>query len=357
MKKSYRHLSCEERTFIQLALENGRSIRSIAQGLGRAPSSVSRELRRNGWCRPAPGARSRGRPRRAGGYRAVQAQMRAGTLACTPRVRSRLAPDSPLWCHVRRLLRQCHSPEQIAGILRRMHPDEPTLRISHETIYTALYAMPRGVLRSELIACLRQARKRRRPRARGEDRRGRIPNMTSIHLRPPEVDERVIPGHWEGDLIVGRRNASAIGTLVERTTLFVTLAKVRDTTADAAVQGFSTVLERVDQQRRLSMTYDQGKEMARHEQLSARTGVKVYFADPHSPWQRAINENTNGLLRQYFPKGADLSGLSQADLDAVAWQLNTRPRKTLGWKCPAELFMPESFDFTKYYHQLVALRL
>jgi len=356
MKKSYRHLSCEERVLIQLALEHGRSIRSIAGELGRSPSSVSRELHRNGWRRSAPGPRSRGRPRRAGGYRAVQAQARATTLASTPRVRARLAPDSPLWCHVRMLLRQCHSPEQIAGILRRMHPDEPTLRVSHETIYTALYAMPRGALRSELIACLRQARKRRRPRARGEDRRGRIPNMTSIHMRPPEVDERVIPGHWEGDLIVGQRNASAIGTLVERTTLFVTLAKLQGTTAEAAVEGFSTVLERIDEQRRRSMTYDQGKEMARHEQLSARTGIKVYFADPHSPWQRGINENTNGLLRQYFPKGTDLSRLSQADLDAVAWQLNTRPRKTLGWKCPAELFMPESFDFNKHYHQLVALQ-
>lgn len=356
MKTNYCHLSCEERVLIQLALEGGRSIRSIAEELGRAPSSVSRELRRNSWCRPAPGPRSRGRPRRAGVYRAVEAQVRATKLACKPRALRRLAPDSPLWCDVETLLRQCHSPEQIAGILRRMHPDEPTLRVSHETIYTALYAMPRGALRTELIACLRQARKRRRPRARGEDRRGCIPNMTSIHLRPPEVDERVIPGHWEGDLILGKRNASAIGTLVERTTLFVTLAKVQGTNTDAAVEGFSAVLERIDEQRRLSMTYDQGREMRRHEQLTARTGVKVYFADPHSPWQRGINENTNGLLRQYFPKGTDLSVLSQADLDAVAWQLNTRPRKTLGWKCPAELFMPESFDFKKHYQQLVALK-
>jgi transposase, IS30 family len=237
-----------------------------------------------------------------------------------------------------------------------MHPDEPHLQVSHETIYTALYAMPRGELRTELMACLRQARKTRRPRARGEDRRGTIPNMTSIHLRPPEVDERVIPGHWEGDLIKGARNASAVGTLVERTTLFVALAKVENASADAAVTGFGLVLNRIDAQRRLSLTYDQGREMARHEQLSAMTGVKVYFADPHSPWQRGINENTNGLLRQYFPKGTDLSQFSQAELDAVAWQMNTRPRKTLGWKCPAEVFMPESFDFFMHHHQLVALR-
>lgn len=237
-----------------------------------------------------------------------------------------------------------------------MNPDEPTLQVSHETIYTALYAMPRGALRTELIACLRQARKSRRPRARGEDRRGTIPNMTSIHLRPPEIDARIIPGHWEGDLIKGARNASAVGTLVERTTLFVTLARLDNASAAAAVTGFSTVLNRVAAQRRLSMTYDQGREMAHHARLSELTGVTVYFADPHSPWQRGINENTNGLLRQYFPKGMDLSGFTQAELDAVAWQLNTRPRKTLGWKCPAELFMPESFDFFKHHHQLVALR-
>ena len=180
--------------------------------------------------------------------------------------------------------------------------------------------------------------------------------MTSIHLRPPEIDERVIPGHWEGDLIKGARNASSIGTLVERTTLFVTLAKMKDATADAAVTAFGSVLNRIDAQQRLSMTYDQGREMAQHERLSAITGVAVYFADPHSPWQRGINENTNGLLRQYFPKGTDLSEFSQDDLDAVAWQLNTRPRKSLNFRCTAELFMPKPFDFFKHHHQLVALR-
>ena len=264
--------------------------------------------------------------------------------------------DGPLWGHVDRLLRERHSPEQVAGILQRMNPDQPSLQVSHETIYTALYAMPRGTLRTELIACLRQARKSRRPRARGEDRRGTIPNMTSIHQRPPEIDERVIPGHWEGDLIKGARNASSIGTLVERTTLFVTLAKMKDATADAAVTAFGSVLNRIDAQQRLSMTYDQGREMAQHERLSEITGVAVYFADPHSPWQRGINENTNGLLRQYFPKGTDLSEFSQDELDAVAWQLNTRPRKSLDFRCPAELFMPNAFDFFKHHHQLVALR-
>jgi len=180
--------------------------------------------------------------------------------------------------------------------------------------------------------------------------------MISIHQRPAEIDERIIPGHWEGDLIKGMRNASAVGTLVERTTLFVTLAKMKDASAEAAVSGFGTVLKRIDAQRRLSITYDQGREMAQHQRLSKITGVRVYFADPHSPWQRGINENTNGLLRQYMPKGTNLSLFTQKQLDAIAWQLNTRPRKSLGWKCPAELFMPESFDFFQHHHQLVALR-
>jgi len=236
-----------------------------------------------------------------------------------------------------------------------MYPNNPDFNVSHETIYTALYALPRGALRSELLSHLRQARKHRRPRARGEDRRGKMLDMTPISERPSEVDERVIPGHWEGDFIKGARNASAVGTLVERTTLFVSLAKMNNSTAASALQGFSFVLNRIDAQRRLSLTYDQGKEMAKHKQLSQKTGVKVYFADPHSPWQRGINENTNGLLRQYLPKGSDLSGYSQDELDAIAWQLNTRPRKSLGFKCPAELFIPNDFDFQKHYADIVAL--
>lgn len=342
---------------IQFRLEQGSTLRAIARSVERSPSTISRELERNGWVNPAKVVqRGPGRPALAGGYRAALAHRRAEQVAATAaRGQPRLAHDGPLWPHVERLLRKRHSPEQIAGILRRMNPDEPALRVSHETIYTALYAMPRGELRSELIGCLRQARKSRRPRARGTDRRGTIPNMVSIHLRPPEIDERVIPGHWEGDLIKGARNASAVGTLVERTTLFVTLARMNDASAEAAVKGFSKVLNRIDAQRRLSMTYDQGREMSQHEQLSENTGVKVYFADPHSPWQRGINENTNGLLRQYMPKGTDLSVYTQRELDAIAWELNTRPRKTLDWRCPAELLMPDSFDIFKHHHQLVAL--
>ena len=326
MGTNYKHLSCEERTMTQLSLEQGCTLRAIARSVHRVPSTISRELNHNGWCDPAATPRKRGHPPVAGGYCAPAAQQRADALARAPRTSPRLAPDGPLWGHVMRLLPTRHSPEQIAGIL----PDQSSLQVSHETIYTALCTIPRGKLRSELIAYLRQARKSRRPRARDEDRRSIIPNMVSIHLRPPEVDERIIPGHWEGYLIKGARNVSAIGTLVERTSLFVTLAKMDGASADAAVTGFSTVLNRIDAQRRLSMTYDQGREMAQHERLTEMTGVKVYFADPHSPWQRGINENINGLLRQYFPKGIELSGFTQAELDAVAWQLNTCPRKSLG---------------------------
>jgi IS30 family transposase len=264
--------------------------------------------------------------------------------------------DGFLWSQVQKLLKQRYSPEQIAGILPRLFPDDSSLRASHETINTALYAMRRGELRTELLATLRQGRKVRRPRAHGEDRRGEIPNMVSIHQRPPEMDERVIPGHWEGDLIKFRGNASAVGELVERTSLFVILAKVTDGGAQAAVEGFSTVPKRIDAQRRLSMTYDQGREMAQHQKISERTCVKVYFADPHSPWQRGINEKTKGLLRQYLPKGIDLSVFSQEELDTVAWALNTRPRKSLDFKCPEELFLPDTFNAGEYYRRFVALQ-
>ena len=246
-------------------------------------------------------------------------------------------------------------PEQVSGTLNTLYPMDPSLQVSHETIYTAIYAMPRGELRTEVVGWLRQGHAKRRPRARGEDRRGQIPDMVSIHDRPPEIDERLVPGHWEGDLIKGAYNRSAIGTLVERTTLFTVPAKMPDARAASAVDGFAHVLNRIEAQKRLSMTYDRGKEMSEHEELTLKTGVKVYFADPHSPWQRGINENTNGLLRQYFPKGTDLSGFTQEELDVVAWRLNTRPRKSMGWKCPAEMFTPEAFDFKQHHASLFAL--
>lgn len=354
MGKIYQQLNLEERTMIQMQLEIGIKPTAIACGLNRSASTISRELCRNGWVRPklCPG---RGRPLVAGGYRATIAQRRASACTVTARVERRLRPGTYLWGHVMGYLKEGYSPEQISGTLVIVHPDKPTLQVSHETIYTAIYAMPRGELRKDVIGWLRFGHTKRRPRARGEDRRGRIPDMVSIHERPPEVEERLVPGHWEGDLIKGAKNRSAVGTLVERTTLFTVLSRMDNASAEAALSGFSHVLNRIEAQKRLSMTYDQGREMAAHQRLTEATGVKVYFADPHSPWQRGLNENTNGLLRQYLPKGSDLSEHSQEELDAIAWKLNTRPRKTLGFRCPAELFTPDAFDFRQHHAALFAL--
>ncbi len=354
MGKIYQQLSIEERTMIQTQRGMGIKPAAIAVGLNRSASTLSRELRRNGWVRlRAP--RGPGRPSVAGGYRAEAAHRRAQAGTATPRVARRLRPGTALWKHVLRYLKAGYSPEQIAGTLARVHAETPSLRVSHETIYTAIYAMPRGALRTAVMGWLRFGHAKRRPRARGEDRRGKIPDMVSIHDRPPEVEERLIPGHWEGDLIKGAHNRSAVGTLVERTTLFTVLSRMDDASAEVAIEGFSQVLNRIAAQQRLSLTYDQGREMTEHQRLTEATGVKVYFADPHSPWQRGLNENTNGLLRQYLPKGSDLSGFSQKALDAIAWTLNTRPRKTLGFKCPAELFTPDAFDFRQHHAALFAL--
>ena len=298
MKPSYQHLSLSERTLIQTQLEMGLKAAAIARSLNRPACTVSRELRRNGWKRPSS-TRGPGRPAVAGGYRAEMADKRARTCAMTPRVQRKLRPGTILWEHVVHYLQTNHSPEQIGGILARVYPNTPSMQVSHETIYTAIYtaiyAMPRGELRTAVIGWLRFGHAKRRPRTRGEDRRGKIPEMVSIHDRPPEVAERLVPGHWEGDLIKGAYNRSAVGTLVERTTLFTVLAKLDSAAAEATVSGFGQVLNRIEAQKRLSLTYDQGREMAGremagHKKLTEATGVKVYFADPHSPWQRGIKE-------------------------------------------------------------------
>ena len=210
--------------------------------------------------------------------------------------------------------------------------------MSHETIYTAIYAQPRGELRRQLIACLRRGRSTRMPRTRGDDRRGQIPDMVSIHVRPPEVQDRVMPGHWEGDFIKGAGNESAVGVLVERTSRLVLLAKMEDATAASALAGFSAKLNSIAEPLRQSLTYDQGKEMSRYADLTAQTGVKVYFCDPHSLWQRGTCENTNGLLRQYLPKGTDLSVFTQDELDAIADSMNNRPRATHAFRTPLQVF-------------------
>jgi len=350
----YTQWSLQERTMIHTQLERGLTPAAIALGLNRSAATRSRELRRNGWTRPTT-RRGPGRPPLAGGYRAAAAHTRAQACTVTPRVVRRLRPGTALWDQGTRYLKAGYSPEQMAGTLAGVHPDTPSLQVSHETIYTAIYAMPRGALRTDVIGWLRFGHAQRRPRARGEDRRGRIPDRVSIHARPPEVEARLIPGHWEGDLIKGAQNRSAIGTLVERTTVFTVLSRMDNASAEAALSGFSHVLNRIEAHRRLSLTYDQGREMAAHHRLTEATGVNVYFADPHSPWQRGINENTNGLLRQYLPKGSDLSGFSQEELDTIAWKRNTRPRKSLGFRCPAEWFTPDAFDFRQHHAALFAL--
>ena len=238
-------------------------------------------------------------------------------------------------------LRLRWSPEQIALALAHLYPKGHQYRVSHETIYNCIYAQPVGELRRDLIACLRHAHNKRVPRSKGADRRWQIPDMLSIHLRPPEIEDRQFPGHWEGDLIKGEANASAVGTLVERSSRLLMLVKLphpKPASAANVLQAFSDKLNSIAQPMRKSMTYDQGREMAMHARLTEQTGVAVYFCDPHSPWQRGSNENTNGLVRQYLPKSTDLSGYSQEQLDAIADEINGRPRKALGVRSPLAVY-------------------
>jgi transposase, IS30 family len=371
---SGRYLSFAEREEIAILRAQGLGVREIARRVGRSPSTISRELRRNASTRS-----------HAVAYRATTAQWHAERRASRPKV-SKLAANDALreyvqdrlggtiarpdgaavpgpdvrWIgrrHGRRADRRwarSWSPEQIANRLRADFPDDETMRVSHEAIYQALYVQGRGALRRELSACLRTGRALRVPRART---RGRGKKFVSpeimISERPAEAADRAVPGHWEGDLIVGL-NSSAIGTLVERTTRFTMLlhlppmeghgtgARVKNGPAlaghgaEAVRDAIASTITTLPEQLRRSLTWDQGAEMAQHAQLRIDTGLAIYFADPHSPWQRGTNENTNGLLRQYFPKGTNLSRHSPDDLAAVAAALNSRPRKTLGWKTPAE---------------------
>ena len=334
MGRHYEHLGAEERGTIMALRGQGASVRAIARLLIRAPSTILRELRRNG---DQIGRRRPfiGRPLRLPGYDARRAGERAQRLRRKRRVIRKLDRHGPLWGEVHRLLRLKWSPQQIAGRLKT---------VSHETIYTAIYAMPRGALRRELTRLLRQGRARRRPRSRGSDRRGQMQDLPSIHLRPPAANERLVPGHWEGDLLRGAANRSAVGVLVDRRTLFLMIVRMDGATAQAALAGFSQAFAPLPAELRQTLTYDQGKEMALHDELAQSTGLSIYFADPHSPWQRGICENTNGLLRQYLPKGSDLSVYSQRELDAIAWEMNTRPRKTLAFRTPAEVFFEYCFQ-------------
>jgi transposase, IS30 family len=370
-----RYLSFPEREEIAMLKGQGLGVREIARRVGRDPSTISRELRRNAATR--------------GGkldYRASVAQWKAELLARRPKtvklvtnerlhtyVQQRLAgqvrrpdgapvpgPVAAAWKGRNKPRRQdrrwvsAWSPQQIAHRLRVDFPDDESMRISHEAIYQALFIQGRGALKRELVACLRTGRALRVPRARARQRRdGMVTPEVMISERPAEADDRAVPGHWEGDLIIGL-DRSAIGTLVERTTRFTMLLhlprmdgygvepRVKNGPAlagrgaEAVRDAIATTITTLPEQLRRTLTWDRGKELAQHAQLSIDTGVQVYFADPHSPWQRGTNENTNGLLRQYFPKGTDLARWNRDDLDAVAATLNSRPRKTLGWKTPTE---------------------
>ncbi len=326
MGACYEHLSYVERLSIDEGRRAGLSLRAIARRLKRAPSTVSRDIRRIGKYWPhysAPPAFFNALHRRS--------ESRRG--------RRKLITGSPLFEHVASQLRQGWSPLQIAGRLRRMDPAVCPGSVCHESIYTALYALPRGELRKELLSALRQGRQSRRPRSRGADRRrGFVTDDIRIAERPEDVAARLIPGHWEGDLIKGMANRSAVGTLVERTSRLVLLARMDGLDADTTRCAFERSFENVPEPFRKSLTYDRGTEMARHAQLTANTGIKVWFADPYSPWQRGSNENANGLIRQYLPKGTDLSGHTQDDLNEIAERLNNRPRKVLDFETPNEVF-------------------
>ncbi len=289
-EKHYQQLNAEERATIMLMRQESKGVREIGRFLNRSPGTISRELDRD--------------LASESGYVASLVGAQARSLRVKPRKALKLVVGGVLFDVVVDHLKKQWSPEQIAGTLKGMHPDEPSQRVSHATIYHTLYAMPRGELRRELIACLRWSRDQRRSKTRAPDGRGHIAGMQGIHLRPPAVADRLIPGHWEADMIKGAMNRSSVGTLVERTTLMVVLAKLPDGTAQSALDGFSEALSAIPPELRKTLTYDQGCEMSKHTQLTERTGVAVYFCDPHSPWQRGLNENTNGLLRQYLPKGA-----------------------------------------------------
>jgi len=322
-RRSRLALSLTEREEISRGLAGRLPLRSIATQLGRSPSTISREVSRNG-----------GRQ----GYRASQADQSAWDRAHRPKP-CKLVENRALARVVARKLQLAWSPEQIAGWLKHMYPDDESYQVSHETIYKSLFIQARGALKKELLQHLRRTRGMRRSRHHTQKtaEHGRITDTVSIRERPASVEDRAVPGHWEGDLVFGN-NTSQIATLVERHTRYVMLARVKSKDTETVINALIKQAQKLPRELYKSLTWDRGKEMADHKRFTLATDIKVYFCDPHNPWQRGSNENTNGLLRQYFPKGMDLSEVSQAKLNAVARQLNERPRKTLNYETPAERF-------------------
>ncbi len=321
--KTYKRITAEERESISQLVAQGKTCAYIARELHRSRSSISRELHLS-CCAGKP-------------YRAFQAQHDAETRA-SQRHRQRKLDHPQLWNFVREKLSLRWSPEQIVKMLMQEFPDDTTMHVSHESIYTYIYLLPKGALRKELIRYLRQHKKLRKNRKRSTDQRGSIPNMISIEERPREVADRTVPGHWEGDLLMGKNHASALGSIVERTTRSLILVPLQAKDAPSVRKAFARELKSLPKQMKRSMTYDRGKEMAEHELFTKATQMKVYFCHPQSTWERGTNENTNMLIRDFFPKGTDFSTITRKHIKYVQRLLNERPRKALNWKTPKQSF-------------------
>ena len=317
----YQHFTLADRVELKVLRNQGASIRRVAQSLGCSASSVSRELKRHGL---------------NASYDSGLAD--ASALKRRRRGGRKLKPGNALWELTVKHLQSAWSPEQIAERLRALHPMDSRECVSDTTIYQAIYALPKGELKKDLLGCLRQAGRSRRPGSGGQKRSEVLKNITPIQARPSEVEERLIPGHWEADLIKGKGNKSAVATMVERVSRLTIMAELPDAKATSVLEALTKALANQPTVMRRTLTYDRGTEMARHEELAARLDIKVYFCDPHSPWQRGTNENMNGLIRQYLPKGLDLSVYEQSYLNDIANALNTRPRKALGFKTPLEKY-------------------
>lgn len=324
MNTTYQRLTLIDREEISRGIWAHEKFATIARRISRPISTVSREVQANTkyhWC-----------------YRAEKAQQQSDNLKARGRLK-KLDTNSQLRVYVYEKLRNEWSPEEIAKRMKLEYPQDTTMRISHETIYRHLYCLPKGELKLELMRGLRQERKMRQPRKYAHYRRQRIQDMISISERPQEAEKRIVPGHWEGDLLMGKNHASAIGTLVERTTRLTLLVPLEKKDAVAVSRAFAQKFKSIPAQMKKTLTYDRGMEMARHKLFTKNTAIRVYFADPYSPWQRGTNENTNGLIRQYFPKGiTDFKMIPRSTLNEVERRLNGRPRKTLGYYTPAEKF-------------------
>ena len=322
---NYKRLNDLEREEISRLLSQNCSFGDIARQLNRQTSTISREVSRGGGNKYT--------------YRAVKAQNRARRNSAKRKSgKFRLNNENKLWRYIYKKLKKKWSPRQIAEELKIDYPRDMTMHISPETIYTYIYVLPRGTLKKELTACLRQNHKRRYKQSRGVKIERKLEDMLSIEERPKEVEGRIIPGHWEGDLIVGKNNRSVLGTLVERTTRTTILIPLKNRGAEVVAKAFAKEVKKLPQQMKLSMTYDQGREMAQHKLFTKITGVKVYFAHPRSPWERGTNENTNGLIRQFFPKGTDFNKITRYEIKKVQNLLNGRPRQTLNFQKPYQVF-------------------